>query len=77
MRPVLLVSDSFPPFNRSGSARPFYFAKYLPEFGYEPCVLSARPGRTDPRDQSLLASLDRPLKVLRARLLSPVHCRRS
>ena len=30
---LLMIAEKFPPFNQSGSARPFYFAKYLPEFG--------------------------------------------
>ena len=47
MRRVLMISETFPPYNRSGSQRPFQFAKYLPEYGYLPSVLSAEPGPTD------------------------------
>ena len=34
--PRVMISETFPPFNWSGSQRPFQFAKYLPEYGYLP-----------------------------------------
>ena len=40
MRRILLIARSFPPINEAGTARPFFFAKYLPEFGYCPHVIS-------------------------------------
>src|SRR4051794_15550419 len=40
-KPVLLLAYHFPPDNASGSARPFRFYKYLPEYGYEPHVITA------------------------------------
>ena len=36
---VLIVTRSFPPDSNSGAARPGRFARYLPEFGYEPIVI--------------------------------------
>ena len=42
-KPVLLLAYHFPPDNASGSARPFRFYKYLPEYGYEPHVITASP----------------------------------
>jgi len=53
-----MICEKFPPFNVSGSARPFYFAKYLRDFGYEPTVLTATLSRADERDDALLAQLD-------------------
>jgi|SRR5579864_5664679 len=41
-RSVLLISYHFPPRNTSASIRPAYFCKYLPEFGFEPLVVSCR-----------------------------------
>jgi glycosyltransferase involved in cell wall biosynthesis len=42
-KPVLLLAYHFPPDNASGSARPYRFYKYLPEYGYEPHVITASP----------------------------------
>ena len=70
---VLMISEKFPPFNASGSPRPFYFAKYLPEFGYEPLVLGCRVGSREERDDAPLAELPASAHVWRApRLLHPL-----
>lgn len=72
-RSVLMVSEKFPPFNVSASARPFYFAKYLPEFGYRPLVVASTVLGSDERDDALLAELPPEVRVVRTpRLLSPV-----
>ena len=48
--PVLLIACHFPPENIVGSLRPGRFFRYLPEFGYEPYVLTASPQpQPDPR----------------------------
>ena len=71
-----MISEKFPPFNQSGSARPFYFAKYLPEFGYAPQVIAARLLAREERDDSLLAELPPLVRVRRTpRLLSPAVAR--
>lgn len=41
--PVLLIACNFPPENVIGSLRPDRFFRYLPEFGYEPHVLTSTP----------------------------------
>ncbi len=63
-RHVLMIAQVFPPANRSGTARPFFFAKHLPEFGYEPTVIAAEPEAGCPQDASLLAQLDGRAKVI-------------
>jgi glycosyltransferase involved in cell wall biosynthesis len=40
---VLFLSYAFPPLASSGTFRVARFAKYLPEFGWRPVVVSARP----------------------------------
>lgn len=47
---ILLIAYGFPPENLPGVARPFRFFRYLPEFGWEPVVITAssQPA-TDPR----------------------------
>ncbi len=42
MRTVLLVTYSYPPVERSGARRPAALAKYLPQFGWKPLVLTPR-----------------------------------
>jgi glycosyltransferase involved in cell wall biosynthesis len=50
MRKLLIIAYAFPPFPAPGSARPWRFYKYLPEFGYETYVLTAtRPEKLWPR----------------------------
>lgn len=36
---VLIIAAAFPPESLSGAARPGRFAKYLPQFGYDPVVI--------------------------------------
>lgn len=72
LRRVLMISEKFPPFNQSGSARPFYFAKYLPEFAYAPRVIASSLLAREDRDDALLAELPEVVRVRRTpRLLSP------
>ena len=40
---LLLIAYFFPPFNTVGAIRAAKFAKYLPEYGWEPIVLTANP----------------------------------
>jgi glycosyltransferase involved in cell wall biosynthesis len=77
MKRLLMVSEKFPPFNVSGSARPLYFAKYLPEVGYEPTVLASTVAPGEERDDGLLGDLEARVPVWRTpRLYSPWVARR-
>src|SRR6187399_401785 len=69
---LLMVYDRFPPFNVSGTARAFHFAKNLPAFGWNPIVLSGQPGPGDAQDPTLLDLLPAEVRILRAApLLGP------
>ena len=49
MKKVLIVTYHFPPRSTVGSLRPAGLAKYLPEFGWQPIILTARlPGGPAP-----------------------------
>lgn len=48
LTPILFLADAFPPKNVIGALRPFRFAKYLPQFGYQAHVLTESP-QPDPR----------------------------
>src|SRR4051812_32426823 len=45
MKRILLIAYHFPPLRgSSGIQRTLRFARYLPEFGWQPAVLTATPG---------------------------------
>lgn len=68
-----MIAEKFPPYNASGSARPFYFAKYLPELGFEPLVVGCRPQRGEASDPARLLELPPEVRVWRSpRLLYPL-----
>ena len=47
MKKVLIVAYAFPPHQAIGSQRPFGLAKYFPQYGWEPVVLTVdRKGET-------------------------------
>lgn len=73
---VLLVAYDFPPVGGIGVQRAVKFARYLPEFGIEPIVLSNRHGLGWLRDDELLARNELAgLRVIRAggSALTPYH----
>ncbi len=70
-RQVLIVSYAFPPMNVPGSIRVAKFAKYLPEFGWEPIVLTVEDGYSGrPLDHGSFEQVAS--RVLRAREFDPV-----
>ncbi len=56
-RRVLVIAYYFPPMGTSGVLRATKFVKYLPEYGWEPIVLTATPSAFFAYDPSLLAEL--------------------
>jgi len=65
MKKVLMIAYAFPPQNASGIARPFYFAKYLRDFGYAPTVITRSINFKGNLDFDLLAELDQCCDILR------------
>lgn len=53
MRRVLIIAPAFPPQGGVGAQRPAKFARYLPEFGWEPAVLAAPIPSSAPIDPPL------------------------
>jgi len=58
MRRVLLIAYYHPPLGLSGVHRVVRFEKYLLEYGYEPVVLTPKPGAYYAYDDSLLVVKD-------------------
>lgn len=57
-RSVLVVSYYFPPMGLSGVQRTFKFVKYLPEFGWDPIVLTISPKSYYAFDEDLQYELE-------------------
>ena len=72
MKRVLMVAYFFPPLANSGTQRPLKFSKYLPEFGWEPIVLTVDRPPDDNRDLGLLEEIRPGTKVVRAPMLGDV-----
>ena len=60
MKKVLIISYYWPPSGGAGVQRWLKFAKYLPEFGWQPVILTVDPefASYPQRDESLLAEVD-------------------
>ncbi len=56
-RSVLVVAYYFPPLGLSGVQRTLKFVKYLPQFGWQPTVLTITPTGYYAQDQSLLEEI--------------------
>ena len=72
MKKVLIIAYAFPPLGVVGALRPFKFAKYLPDFDWEPIILSAKIGRhVKEIDDSMLAQLKPCVKIFRVSGIEP------
>lgn len=69
-RRVALVSGHFPPSNLVGAQRARLWSRYLPEFGWEPVVVTGDPSRYEERPDPDLEQLVAPgLKVVHAKTM--------
>ena len=55
MTRVLIVAYHFPPDAEVGAVRPYQIARYLPEFGIEPWVLTVEPAYAERPDAGVVA----------------------
>lgn len=70
-RRVALVSGHFPPSNLVGAQRARLWSRYLPEFGWEPVVVTGDPAEYEERPDPDLERLVAPeLKVVHAKTMS-------
>ena len=68
-RRILIVAYHFPPDAAVGALRPLKFAKYLPEFGWEPYILTVKPKYFPSLDQSRLCEIPSLGRVFRTSML--------
>ena len=71
MKKVLVISYYFPPSGGPGVQRVLKFVKYLPEFGWEPVVLTVKDANFPARDESLLKEIPGNIKVYRTDIFEP------
>jgi glycosyltransferase involved in cell wall biosynthesis len=72
MKKVLIISYYFPPSGGAGVQRVLKFVKYLPQFGWEPIVLTVHEGAGFPaRDPSLLKEIPKGIPVHRTKIFEP------
>ncbi|NND72680.1 MAG: glycosyltransferase [Rhodothermales bacterium] len=72
---VLVLSYYFPPLGMSGVQRITKFVKYLPDFGWQPSVISSRPYSYFAFDGSLTNDIPDDISVTRTRSLDPTRWR--
>lgn len=68
---VLMVAYYFPPAGGAGVQRPLKFARYLPDFGWQPVILTPRGADYPARDETLLAELPADLPIIRTPIVEP------
>jgi glycosyltransferase involved in cell wall biosynthesis len=58
MKKVLIIAYYFPPLGGSGVQRTLKFAKFLPQFGWQPTILTVGPTAYYTKDESLLKEIE-------------------
>ncbi len=71
MKRLLIVAYYFPPSGGPGVQRVLKYTKYLPEFGWEPIILTVENGTFPAIDYSLLEEIPQTTKVFRTKILEP------
>jgi len=71
MKKVLVITYYWPPSGGGGVQRWLKFVKYLPEFGWEPIVLTPEQQNAPALDESLSKDISRDLKVIRTPIWEP------
>lgn len=77
MRNLLMVAYVFPPIGGIGAQRTVQFAKYLPQFGWRPVVLTVGTSPDFILDESLADTLPPEVAVYRARSWEPLNAARA
>jgi len=68
-RQVLMISYYWPPAGGPGVQRVLKFVKYLPEFGWDPIILTVEDGEYQAIDKSLESDISVTLKVFKTRVI--------
>ncbi len=71
MKKVLIISYYWPPAGGPGVQRILKFVKYLPQFGWEPVVLTVEKPDSPTEDLSLLNDIPKGCKIYKTKSLEP------
>ena len=71
MKKVLIISYYWPPAGGPGVQRVLNFVRQLPEFGWEPLVLTVENPSAPARDESLFARIPKDCRVFRTKTREP------
>ncbi|MBC7863828.1 MAG: glycosyl transferase family 1 [Bacteroidia bacterium] len=73
LKKVLIITYYWPPSGGSGVQRWLKFAKYLPEFGWEPIIFTVENGEFPVIDESLLKEIPKGLTVIKKPIWEPFN----
>ncbi|MEZ4735133.1 MAG: glycosyltransferase [Caldilineaceae bacterium] len=76
MKKVLMIAHAFPPIGGIGALRAVKFAKYLPDFGWQPVILTVAQSDSFMKDASLLDELPPGTPIYRAHSWEPINAAR-
>jgi len=71
MKKVLVIAYAFPPMSYAGVFRTLKFCKYLPEFDWQPLVLTIKETRYHKKDYSLIDQIPKDVTVYRTPTIDP------
>lgn len=73
MKKVLIITYYWPPAGGPGVQRVLKFAKYLPEFGWQPIILTVENGEYPAIDESLLNEIPPGIKIYKTKSFEPFN----
>jgi len=73
MKKVLIITYYWPPAGGPGVQRVVKFTKFLPEFGWQPIILTVDNPTSPATDESLLAEIPKECKVYKTATLEPFN----
>jgi glycosyltransferase involved in cell wall biosynthesis len=71
MKKVLIITYYWPPAGGPGVQRVLKFAKYLPQFGWQPIILTVKNGEYPAYDESLIHEIPEGCKVYKTSSIEP------
>jgi len=71
MKKVLIITYYWPPAGGPGVQRVLKFAKYFPEFGWQPIILTVQNGEYPAYDESLFSDIPKECKVYKTPAIEP------
>ena len=77
MKKVLIITYYWPPSAGAGVQRWVKFAKYLPDFGWEPLIFTPENPDFQVKDETLLKDISPDLEVIKFPIWEPYHIQRT